>query len=76
MHCNGHCYLTKQLKKAEEREKHSTQSFKEKDEIISGQNQVMRVAYFPAYNTTSFIEYNRFLPVADNYNSLIKPPAA
>src|SRR3954470_4553442 len=35
MHCNGHCYLARQLKKAEEKENKSMQIIKEKDELIA-----------------------------------------
>ena len=34
LHCNGHCYLSKQLKKAEEGESKSTKFFKERNEVF------------------------------------------
>jgi len=76
LHCNGRCYLSKQLKKAEEGEKQSTQSFKEKDEIFSDDMHALSVAYFPVYSVDYFAPYSTAEPCADNYNALIKPPAA
>jgi hypothetical protein len=76
IHCDGHCYLSKQLKKAEQNEKQSTQSFKEKDEIISNDQHGVSVDYFPSYSILSFITYSPAQPCADNYNALIKPPTA
>ena len=32
--CNGHCFLSKQLKKAAEKEKQETENLKEKQELI------------------------------------------
>jgi hypothetical protein len=32
--CNGHCFLSKQLKKAAEKEKKETQNLKEKQEVV------------------------------------------
>ena len=33
-HCNGHCFLSKQLKKVAEKEKKETESLKEKQELV------------------------------------------
>ena len=76
LHCNGHCYLAKQLKKAEEGEKQSTQSFKEKDEIFSNEMNDVSLGYFPAYQITSFVPYISSPLSAGDYNALIKPPLA
>ena len=76
LHCNGHCYLSKQLKKAEEGEKQSTQSFKEKDEIFSNEMYDVSIAYFPAYYVTHFALDNTAKPLAANSNALLKPPSA
>src|SRR5688572_29795100 len=35
LHCNGRCYLSKQLKKAEEKENKTMQAIKEKEDFIS-----------------------------------------
>jgi hypothetical protein len=76
MHCDGHCYLSKQLKKAEQGEKQSTQTFKEKEEMFSNEHNGGSVSYFPSYSIIGFVQYSSSQPGADNYNSLIKPPAA
>ena len=76
LHCDGHCYLSKQLKKAEQGEKQSTQTFKEKDEMFSNEHNGASVSYFPSYSIIGFVQYSSFQLCADNYNSLIKPPAA
>ena len=76
LHCDGHCYLSKQLKKAEQGEKQSTQSYKEKDEILSDDHYGTSVSYFPSYSIIGFVHYSSFQPCAENYGSLIKPPAA
>ena len=49
LHCNGHCYLTKQLKKAEEGENKSTQALKEKEEIVSTTNSELNLLYLPVF---------------------------
>ena len=76
LHCDGHCYLSKQLKKAEQGEKQSTQTFKEKDEMFSNEHNGASVSYFPLYSIIGFVQYSSCQLCADNYNSLIKPPAA
>ena len=76
LHCNGHCYLTKQLKKAEEGEKQSTQSFKEKDEIFSNEMHDVTIAYFPSYSITGLAVNNSVVPLVANSNALLKPPSA
>lgn len=46
--CNGHCYLSKQLKKAAEKEKKEAESIKEKQErVYLNTNQENSVYYFP-----------------------------
>ena len=75
LHCNGHCYLTKQLKKAEEGEQKQSQNIlKEKEEIISNNNVMVSVTYFPAYRITEFKAVNPFLYFSDSERSLLKPP--
>ena len=76
IHCNGHCYLSKQLNKAEQNEKQSAQFIKEKEEIISNQNNQLRVKYFPSYTSLDFLSYTPSMYLADNTASLLKPPAA
>jgi len=76
MHCNGHCYLSKQLKKAEEGEKQSSQIIKEKEEIIANRFQALSATYFPSYSVQLFIQFNSALYISDGTHLLIKPPAA
>jgi effector-binding domain-containing protein len=77
IHCNGHCYLTKQLKKAEEGEQKQAQKIlKEKEEIISNQVKTLPGKYFPSFHKTDFITYSSSIPVSDYRNDLVKPPAA
>jgi hypothetical protein len=75
--CNGHCYLTKQLKKAEEGErKQSSRIVKEKEEIISDNTDALPLAYFPNYSVRNFVPYPSHNISVETYSSLLKPPAA
>lgn len=75
MHCNGKCYLGKQLKKAEEGEKKGASNIlKEKDEIISDPKALNTVSYFPSLNSREFISYSYPQAISDYRNELIKPP--
>lgn len=76
MHCNGHCYLSKQLKKAEEGENKSTQVLKEKEEIISNKHEQLPATHFPVYSFIKIYPVNSILYISDNANALVKPPAA
>ena len=74
--CKGHCYLTKQLKKAEEGErKQSSRIVKEKEEIISNYTDSLPLAYFPNYTVRNFVPYLSQNISVDTYSSLLKPPA-
>jgi len=57
MHCNGQCYLGKQLKKAEENEKRQSQSLREKDEVITLYSPQTSVSYIPSFSFVSYIGY-------------------
>lgn len=75
LHCNGHCYLSKQLKKAEEGAKKQAQNFfKEKDEIITTDIKILPEKHFPNYTVTQFKTTATSLYFSDNYKRLIKPP--
>ena len=52
MHCNGHCFLVKQLKKAEKNEKQQSQILKEKDENVLKNEHPVVAVYFPDYQIT------------------------
>jgi len=76
MQCNGHCYLSKQLKKAEQTEQKQTQNLtKEKEEIIPNTNGIS-ASYFPRFISRDFIAYFHSYPISIFGNSLIKPPSA
>jgi hypothetical protein len=74
LHCNGRCYLSKQLKKAEEGESKSAKFIKEKEEIISNQVSVTRTKCFPVFSFTIIYLQNSELYVSDAANALLKPP--
>lgn len=77
MHCNGHCYLSKQLKKAEQTEKkHATAVVKEKEEVISGQIEMLPATYYPAYIIVAVQHYKSTLRTTNVSHSLLKPPVA
>ena len=57
MHCNGQCYLGKQLRKAEENEKRQSQSLREKDEVISLYSDQTLLSYIPSFSFVSYIGY-------------------
>lgn len=75
LHCNGHCYLVKQLKKAEKNEKQQSQVLKEQDEnVVSNEHSVVAV-YFPSYQITLIYPQEassyRFQYVSDT----VEPPS-
>lgn len=75
MHCNGHCYLSKQLKKAEETEKKQAQSLlKEKEEIPAGRHEaILKKRYLICQSFT----YPAFMPglvTCNGVHTLLKPP--
>jgi len=75
LHCNGHCYLSKQLKKAEEGEHKQTQNIqKEKEEIISSEVKTLPGKYFPSFTVTIIPIINSHLYNIDREHSLLKPP--
>jgi len=75
MHCNGHCYLSKQLQKAEHGEKQSAQLIKEKEEIVVNQSENLPGRYFPVVKVEVFRTLTSSLYISFCPQSLIKPPA-
>ena len=55
LHCDGKCYLSKQLKKASENEKRQNQSLKEKDEVVSIYGKQYELIYIPCLSFVSEI---------------------
>jgi hypothetical protein len=76
--CNGHCYLSKQLKKAEEGEnKAHKQMLKEKEEIVSAFATEVSSAYSPSYYTTGIqVASNTQLLPYPSIDILQPPPMA
>jgi len=74
MHCDGQCYLGKQLKKAEENEKRQNQSLREKDEVISLYNQHTQLAYIPSFSFVSYIGYYTDRQLSTPHIVLDQPP--
>lgn len=75
--CNGHCYLSKQLKKAEEGEqKQMPNILKEKNEVISSTPDELPGIYYPAYTISTLPVLADSHYPASNTNELIKPPVA
>jgi hypothetical protein len=57
MHCNGQCYLGKQLKKAEDNEKRQNRSLREKDEVISIYTPATHISYIPSFSFVGYMGY-------------------
>ena len=75
--CQGHCYLSKQLKKVEEAErKQSSGIIKEKEEMIADKQMLLPAAYFPDFKIYHFLPYSACHIPTDACNTLLKPPAA
>lgn len=74
MHCNGHCYLTKQLKKAEENEKRQSQSLREKDDFISYYHGLQLLTYIPYYRFSGLLRFGSFNLVSAGPSALFQPP--
>lgn len=68
MHCEGHCFLSKQLKQLEEKEKQQSQTLKEKEEQVIATHDVFQAAFIPP-----FIEVGMYYPFL---NKDITPPFA
>lgn len=77
MHCNGHCYLTKQLKKAEDAQQKQSQSIlKEKDEIVSERITRLPEFYFPDYKVTKLPVVKSSTVIAGFTQASFRPPIA
>lgn len=74
IHCNGHCYLTKQLKKAEEGEGKTAQIMKERDEVMVSECNSHVLVYFPIYSHLENVNYDSALYISVDPEPVIKPP--
>ena len=76
LHCNGKCYLSKQLKKAEENEKKQSQSLREKDEVISFELNPLSISYIPTYVVIGlWVSYPSSI-VSSTPHNIDQPPSA
>lgn len=77
MGCNGHCYLVKQLKKAEENEKkQATQIAKAKEEVISNVQFSFTSPVVVESSSILFLAPSCHQYVADFNQETVKPPSA
>ncbi|MBS1683527.1 MAG: hypothetical protein JSS76_02160 [Bacteroidetes bacterium] len=76
LHCNGKCYLSKQLKKAEENEKRQSRSMTEKDEAVSAYAQVTLPAFIPCYTVVSIAPVCEARQMTAPHTVLTPPPCA
>ena len=74
LHCDGKCYLGKQLKKAAENEKRQNQSLKEKDEVVSLYNDHNDFVYIPSFSFVSYIGYYVDRQLTAPHTVLYQPP--
>jgi hypothetical protein len=76
LHCNGKCYLSKQLKKTEEQEQKSANSLKEKEELVNFPlAQSFSFAQIPTYSVTKLmVRFQIFIPQHDA-KGLFHPPS-
>jgi hypothetical protein len=75
LHCNGHCFLSKQLKKAEEGENKSAQLLKEKEEQLVNPTTSLSAINLPSVEIFRIRIRDYQLPTSPSANALIKPPA-
>ena len=74
LHCNGKCYLGKQLKKAEENEKRQNQSLREKDEVVSLYHENTQTVYIPSFSFVSYVGYYIDRQLSTPHIVLDQPP--
>lgn len=74
LHCNGKCYLSKQLKKAAENEKKQSQSLLEKDEMISTHPEEIDFIYISYYTLVGLPVPYAEHPTSSFLLSLDRPP--
>jgi hypothetical protein len=76
LHCNGKCYLSRQLKKAEAGESKSAMMIKEKNEQIINNISNLVFIHFPVITGFQPASFNTPLYVSDGLDYMIKPPDA
>ncbi len=75
LHCNGHCYLSKQLKKAEEgQNKSQSQTIKNTEDVLIDHAEEESNGYIPAFYVTGLLPvYKSYLPQSP-LTEIVLPP--
>ncbi len=75
--CNGHCFLSKQLKKEAEKEKKETESLKEKQELVYVEStcQHYLITNYPVEKLNSLMLYHCGKPKSTELG-IFRPPLA
>ena len=76
LHCNGQCFLSKQLKKAEENEKRQSKSMTEKDEVVTHYDHTELAAYIPSFVTVGMLMIYQPHAYSSVLLSIDRPPRA
>jgi hypothetical protein len=65
LHCDGKCYLAKQIKQSEDQEKKNRSTNRENDEIFSAAHSSIDVTYYSVYHTVGYLRaISTFMPSA------------
>ncbi len=78
LHCNGHCYLSKQLKKAEEGQNRSqSQTVKGAEDVLIDHAWETSPDYIPAFSVTGLLPaYKSYLPQSPLAEIVLPPKIA
>lgn len=74
-HCNGHCYLSRQLQKEENSNTPISGSSKEKNEIQLFCNDIPDIITVQSHLATNTHTHNYFFTAQDYENSFFHPPS-
>jgi hypothetical protein len=75
LHCNGHCFLSKQLKKAQDGEsKSQSQLLKENEELIAEFNYNTPLLFFPDYRPVGYLSRASGMLPSTPVFEVIAPP--
>ncbi len=75
MHCNGHCYLTKQLKTAEKRESKSEAGMvKEQIEFVGEFSPLKIDTFYPQFHEIGRIIFSQILALTPPVFEILQPP--
>ena len=78
LHCNGHCYLSKQLKKAEEgQNKSQSQTIKGAEDVLIDHAWETSSGYIPAFSVTGLLPaYKSYFPQSPLAEIVLPPKIA